>query len=147
VDFLTKRISDPVYGSMGFSEAETDVIGTPNFQRLRNIKHLGLVDYVFPGATYARFSHCLGTCHLTGRILDSLCKVRPDIEEREVQIYRMAALLHDVGHYPFSHAMDEAVEDHYKSLFLDETGTASTGSEGETGPKWYSHESLGKHVV
>ena len=90
-------------------------MSTQAFQRLRNVKQLGLAHLVFPGADYSRFSHCIGVCHVTGRILDSLREYsNEDIQEYEYQKYRLAGLLHDIGHFPFSHAIEEAVSDYYK---------------------------------
>jgi uncharacterized protein len=112
----TKRIADPVHKSIGLSNVELKVINTPAFQRLRNVKQLGLAYLVFPGADYSRFAHSLGVCHVTGQILDALSKNCPEFQfsEPEKQLYRLAGLLHDVGHYPFSHTMEHAIEEYYK---------------------------------
>src|SRR5690348_16368350 len=107
---IAARISDPIYGTIGITAIERDIIASPAFQRLRNIKQLGLAHYVFPGSDYSRLAHSLGVCHIAAEtfgILSNRCpEPRPD--DREVQQYRLAALLHDCGHYPFSHAMEYA---------------------------------------
>lgn len=146
--FSQKRIADPVHGPIGLSRVELDVIESPAFQRLRNVRQLGLAHYVFPGADYSRFAHSVGTCHLTGRILDRL-RIGKQIEmgDDEVQRYRLAALLHDVGHYPFSHAMEVAVSDHYSKALLERKGRASENVVVRRLPTHYSHESLGKVVL
>lgn len=109
----SKRVADPVHGTISLTEVEEKIIDTRTFQRLRNIKQLGNVDLVFPGANYSRFSHSLGVCHIAGKILDSLKASGSDIDEAEWQRYRLAALLHDVGHYPFSHVIEHAMENVY----------------------------------
>ncbi|MGH9908220.1 MAG: hypothetical protein ACRD8U_21845 [Pyrinomonadaceae bacterium] len=81
--FNHKRISDPIHGTIGLSELEVKVVDSKVFQRLRNVKQLGLAHYVFPGADYSRFSHSIGVCHITGRILGSLRDKRVPIEDKE----------------------------------------------------------------
>ena len=95
------RITDPVHGTIELSELEVDLLSTGAFQRLRNVKQLGLAHLVFPGADYSRLSHSIGVNHVTGRILDAL-KSNTDahIADAEYELYRLAGLLHDVGHYP-----------------------------------------------
>lgn len=70
--FQTKRITDPVHGSIGISDLEAKVIGSKSFQRLRHVKQLGLAHYVFPGADHSRFAHSLGACHVTLRLLEAI---------------------------------------------------------------------------
>ena len=60
-----KRVADAVHGTIGLSDLEVQVMNTQVFQRLRNVKQLGLADYVFPGASYSRLSHSLCACHVT----------------------------------------------------------------------------------
>jgi HD superfamily phosphohydrolase len=119
--FNAKRIADPVHGTIGLSDLELRVINTRAFQRLRNIKQLGLAYLVFPAADYSRFSHSVGVCHITGQILENLRSsgTAGEIDDREVQLYRLAGLLHDVGHYPFSHAMEEAIANYHSKKLLE----------------------------
>src|SRR4051812_3869734 len=120
------RITDAVHGTFGISELESDIISTPAFQRLHNVRQLGLAHLVYPGAEYSRFAHCLGACHIASRMLRGInqnCNDRFD--EDMIQMHRLAGLLHDLGHYPFSHAMEYAALDYYKGkAFL--TGLASS---------------------
>lgn len=143
-----KRIADPVHGSIELTELEYQVIATPAFQRLRNIKQLGLAHYVFPNADYSRFSHSLGVCHVAGRTLEAIQNVlgTSAVSDDEVQKYRLAGLLHDVGHYPYSHAMEEAIEEYYSSSLLA-SSTAETGSSTEEAFKFLNHESAGERVL
>jgi len=88
-------VRDPLWNNIRLEPEALAVIDTPAFQRLRYVRQLGHAFLVYPGATHTRFEHALGTYHLAGR-------VTPD---RDI---RLAALLHDIGHYPFSHALEEA---------------------------------------
>jgi HD superfamily phosphohydrolase len=86
------------------------VVDSPAFQRLRYVRQLGHAFLVYPGATHSRFEHALGAYHLARRALDGLAE-RGALEgfgESDVLLVRLAALLHDIGHYPFSHALEEA---------------------------------------
>ena len=124
------------------------VIETPAFQRLRNIKHLSLAYLVFPGADFSRFSHSLGACHVMGRTLVSLQHRYPtQISDNDVQLYRLAALLHDVGHYPFSHAMEYAVKDYYTGLYTTSQTTHTAPEPNLQDDQPFAHERAGKEVV
>lgn len=144
IDFNIKRISDPIHGSIGLSPLESKIINTKVFQRLRNIKQLGLAHYVFPGADYSRFAHSIGVCHVTGRILSALIQNGADISDPDCQRYRLAALLHDIGHYPFSHTMEEPIKDFYGSSLL-KTSSQSTKDDGQI--KFFMHERVGKEIL
>jgi hypothetical protein len=105
-----KVIRDPVWNNIQLDREALDVLDSPPFQRLRYIRQLGHAFLVYPGATHTRFEHALGTYHLARRALDILASrgelvTIPDHEQTAV---RLAALLHDIGHYPFSHALEEA---------------------------------------
>jgi uncharacterized protein len=146
--FDAKRVADPIHRSIGLSDVEMRVIETPAFQRLRNIKHLGLAHLVFPGADFSRFSHSLGACHVMGRTLASLQHRYPTkVSQEDIQLYRLAALLHDIGHYPFSHAMEYAVKDYYTGLYTT-SQTADTAPEPNLqDDQPFDHERAGKEVV
>jgi HD superfamily phosphohydrolase len=106
------RISDPVHGSVGLTSLEKAVVSTRAFQRLRRVKQLGLASLVFPSADYSRFAHSLGVCHILGRFLSELeSNYRGTVPDSEFQLYRLAALVHDLGHYPFSHTTEYALKD------------------------------------
>ncbi|WP_323675331.1 HD domain-containing protein [Halorubellus sp. PRR65] len=101
-----KNIRDPLYGFITVNEMELRVISAPVVQRLRRIAHLGLSDAVYPSATHSRFEHSLGVMHLAGELATSL-----GLPDDTVQAYRIAGLLHDVGHSPFSHALEGVIEE------------------------------------
>ncbi len=107
-----KIINDPVYGFIRFPEAELlQIIGHPWFQRLRNIKQMGMAQLVYPGAVHTRFHHSLGACHLMGTALEELKGKGENISKEECLAARIAILLHDVGHGPFSHALEHTLID------------------------------------
>ncbi len=105
-----KIINDPVYGFIRFPEPELiRVIDHPMFQRLRNIKQMGLAQLVYPGAVHTRLAHSLGACHLMGKALDELKAKDISPDKDECIAARLAALLHDIGHGPFSHSLENAL--------------------------------------
>ena len=130
------RITDPVHGTIELSQLEIDLLSTGAFQRLRNVKQLGLAHLVFPGADYSRLSHSSGVNHVTGKILDALkSNTGVLIEDDEYELYRLAGLLHDVGHYPYSHTFEDAVSTYYQDRFQPDMFTyADESSQAETWP-------------
>ncbi|MCP3680620.1 MAG: HD domain-containing protein [Gammaproteobacteria bacterium] len=98
-------IKDPIYGAMQFTNEEfgwiIPFIDNEDFQRLRHIKQSGLCDWFFPGAVHTRFNHSLGCCYVASQIANKI-----GLTAEEKQIVMIAALLHDIGHGPFSHAFE-----------------------------------------
>ena len=115
------RVRDPIHDYIDLTSLETKLVDTPSYQRLRWIRQLGPTNLVYPGANHTRHEHCMGTCHVVGRMADS---VGLDSEER--QLASAAGLLHDLGHSPFSHLGDEidGLEDH-----VDRTTTLVSKNE------------------
>ncbi len=102
-----KILNDPVYGFITIpSELIFTIIDHPFFQRLRRIKQLGLTDFVYPGALHTRFHHAIGAMHLMSITLDNLRIKGTEITENEYEAALIAILLHDIGHGPFSHALE-----------------------------------------
>ena len=99
---FVKHVYDNVHGYIGLTEVEVSVVDTPTFQRLRRVSQLGPAELVYPGATHTRFAHSLGAMHLAGRLAQVV------VPEADRQLIRLAALLHDVGHPPFSHTLEQA---------------------------------------
>src|SRR5204862_2142090 len=100
-----KVIRDPLWNNIRVDPLALRLIDTAAFQRLRYVRQLGLAFLVYPGASHSRFEHALGTYHLARRAL-LLLEERGDltgINESQRCDVRIAALLHDTGHYPFSH--------------------------------------------
>ncbi|MGV8135845.1 MAG: HD domain-containing protein [Mangrovibacterium sp.] len=105
-----KIINDPVFGFITIqSELVFDLIEHPYFQRLRRIKQLGLSYLVFPGATHNRFEHAIGTVHLMHSAIATLKLKGIEITEAEAEAVTIAILLHDIGHGPFSHALEHSI--------------------------------------
>jgi HD superfamily phosphohydrolase len=97
----SRRIRDPIHDYIKISEEERKIIDTMPVQRLRRIKQLGLSSLVYPSATHTRFSHSIGVMHLSGLFANSL-----GFDDKKYRTLRIAGLVHDVGHGPFSHASD-----------------------------------------
>lgn len=116
-----KIINDPVYGFITISdELILDIIDHPYFQRLRRIRQLGLSEYVYPGANHTRFHHAIGAMHLMGEALKSLIDRNVPISEEEILASKIAILLHDIGHGPFSHALEKSILNgvHHETISL-----------------------------
>jgi len=112
VYFTNKRkiINDPVYGFINIpGDLVFDVIEHPWVQRLRNIRQLGLTSFVYPGATHTRFQHALGSLHLMDQAIQTLRYKNVKITEEEEEATFLAILLHDSGHGPFSHALENSI--------------------------------------
>lgn len=106
-------VRDPIHGNIGLFDAEVAVLDSKVYQRLRQIKQLGFAEFSFPGATHNRYLHSLGVCHLAGQAFDAIfAKFQfssEDVRRRLRQTLRLAALLHDIGHGPLSHASEEVM--------------------------------------
>jgi len=113
VVYLTNKrkiINDPVYGFISIpGDFVFDLIEHPWFQRLRNIKQLGLTSFVYPGATHSRFQHGLGALHLMNMAIATLRSKGVIISPAEEEATLIAILLHDAGHGPFSHALEDSI--------------------------------------
>jgi len=99
------EIKDPIYGYIYITEAEKKIIDSYPFQRLRRIRQLAGAEYVYPGANHTRFEHSLGVMYLAGLLVENP-QLSQILSEDEAQMIRIAALLHDVGHGPFSHIFE-----------------------------------------
>ena len=106
----SKIINDPLYGFVSIpSKLIFELISHPYFQRLRFIKQLGVSEFVYPGAVHTRFHHALGAMHLMDLTLQSLQKKKVKISKEEVEATLVAILLHDIGHGPLSHSLEETI--------------------------------------
>jgi uncharacterized protein len=109
-------IRDPLWNTIRLDPLAMALVDTPAFQRLRYVRQLGLAFLVYPGATHSRLEHALGTFHLA-RLAVSLLDERGElgaVAREECMLVRAAALLHDIGHYPFSHALEEIGAPHHE---------------------------------
>ena len=111
-------IRDPLWNNIILDDLAIRLVDTRAFQRLRYVRQLGLAYLVYPGATHTRFEHALGAWHLAGRTIE-LLQARGDLKrqpEGEARVVAVAALLHDIGHYPFSHALEEIGAPHHEDV-------------------------------
>ena len=113
-----KIFNDPVYGFISFpTELIYDLIDHKYIQRLRRISQLGLTQYVYPGAIHTRFHHALGALHLMTEAIQTLREKDVKITDEEYEAVCIAILLHDIGHGPFSHALENCFVDlHHENL-------------------------------
>jgi HD superfamily phosphohydrolase len=100
------QIRDPVHNFVELREKEIKLVGTPLFQRLRGIRQLAMANLVYPGALHTRFDHSPGVCHVAGLLSKQLGLN----DNAETDLVRLAALLHDLGHGPFSHVSESLLE-------------------------------------
>ena len=108
---MSKQIYDPIHGFIIITPLMQKIIDTPEYQRLRDLKQLGAAFYVYPSATHTRFEHSLGVSHLAGNLLLELQKKQPELSltNKTIDLVRIAGLIHDIGHGPFSHLYDNYV--------------------------------------
>ena len=105
-----KVFNDPIYGLITFpSELIYELIDHRFFQRLRRISQVGLSSLVYPGAVHTRFHHSMGVAHLCSELILNLRLKGVDISDEEYEATCAAALLHDIGHGPFSHALEKKI--------------------------------------
>lgn len=150
-------IYDVLYGFIPITEWEEKIINTPFFQRLRWIKQLGFANYIFPGAEHNRFAHVIGVMHSMDQMLRSLGLAVPDSELFDPRAknpaallhksLRIAALLHDIGTFPFSHAIEYAYMRHGNDSRRDRA--AAGGAKGARKLKDLpnTHEHLGSFII
>jgi uncharacterized protein len=131
------RIQDSLYGIIDLGH-ERNIVDSRSFQRLLSVKQLGFAYAVFPGGDYSRFSHSVGANYVVSRMLAALEDYgNHRISEADQKVYRFAALLHDVGHYPFSHAVEDAIRRRY------ETDVTKVG----LGKPYLAHEQVGSALL
>ena len=111
ISYNKKKIfNDPLHGFISLPyDILFDLIEHPYFQRLRRIKQLGLTHLVYPGALHTRFHHALGAMHLTHKALEGIKSKGHKISKNEMKATCIAVLLHDIGHGPFSHALEHSL--------------------------------------
>ena len=143
---MKKVIFDNIHGYITLNQVETRILETLYYQRLRWIRQLGFSFYIFPGATHTRHAHALGVSHVMDRILKSLNLAAtedklfdPKARDQRTTFHRMmrlAAMLHDIGTFPFSHSIEMAYINHWRN------------QAQHTKPKYVAnHEVLGSHII
>src|SRR5687768_2289995 len=119
------EITDPIHRYIRFSETEREIVDTVIFQRLRGIRQLAGAHLVYPSAQHSRFEHSIGTMHIAGYAGETLFSKGYFGDEDKVQQLRLAALLHDIGHGPFSHLFEEVLMEKHNM----------------------NHEDMGKYII
>lgn len=142
-----KVIFDNIHGYITLNRVETRILETLYYQRLRWIRQLGFSFYIFPGATHTRHAHALGVLHVMDRILKAIGKAVPESQLFSPQardsattfhrMMRLAAMLHDIGTFPFSHSIELAYIDHWREQ----------QAHGKSTKYSANHETLGAHLI
>lgn len=110
---ICDHILDSQYGQIGLTEVERKIERLPIFKRLHNVSQLGLVNWIFPCALHTRYTHSLGVMHVAGQMALNINSNMgyQFFDESDIQIIRLAGMLHDIGHYPMSHNVEQAYKD------------------------------------
>jgi HD superfamily phosphohydrolase len=147
LDFVD-RLPDPVWRDIPVTRIEKEIIETKAFSRLRSVRQMSLAELQYPGATHTRYQHSLGAMHVGSLLAEILWDSLPK-EARQpqcVQALRIALLLHDVGHPPFSHLVEHALQKHPQHL-QGGTGPAGAILRNIIGNTGYSHEAFSAYVI
>jgi hypothetical protein len=142
-----KLIVDSLRGDVHLYEHEWRILDTVSFQRLRRLKQLQMGQVTYPNATHTRFAHSLGTLAIMARILELFPTKGPrKVGERQRENLRMAALLHDIGHYPYSHLMEGIDQVELTEKIVGDGGERSLAFAGSLS-LYPGHEEVGKAIV
>ena len=157
-----KWINDNIHGAIGLTQEELGLVDTPVFQRLRRIRQLSLVHLVFPTAEHSRFAHSLGVLALANKIAQQLFELG-ELDKESLRIARLTALLHDIGHLPWSHLGEQAYDAYMSdkenlggSLDLEAIDLQSNGNRSSDhilnrlanySPARKIHEHIGAHLI
>jgi hypothetical protein len=136
-----KLIVDSIHGDIHLSAIECRVVDTASFQRLRHLKQLGMAQATYPNATHTRFAHSVGVLGIMEHIT-RVARKSLDLSDTAVEDIRLAGLLHDIGHYPYSHLMEKVDKVQLTEEFLDGRKTF----RGDT-PPYPDHETVGELIV
>jgi len=138
-----KVVLDPVHGYIELDDLVQDLLSTPQMQRLRRVRQLGFSNLVYPGANHSRFEHSLGTMHLASTLTRGLDSIE---EDKKTEI-KAAALLHDIGHGPFSHVTENVIDKYTRRRHDDVKEILGKGEVREVLSKYgISPGNLVKHI-
>ncbi|KPL22956.1 MAG: hypothetical protein AMJ75_07025 [Phycisphaerae bacterium SM1_79] len=141
-----KLIVDSIHGDIHLKDREVQVIDTASFQRLRQLKQLAMAQQVYPTATHTRFSHSIGALGTMMRILNAVEKNGITLTKEQKEHLRLAALLHDVGHYPYSHLMEKLDKVNLMEEEIEEAETAKKAIDARKS-KYPEHTEVGALIV
>jgi HD superfamily phosphohydrolase len=146
-DGSEKVVVDSIHGDIHLTRQELEVIDTGSFQRLRHLKQLAMSQMAYPNATHSRFAHSLGTLAIMEKITDIAKRSKQiKLSKREKENLRLAALLHDVGHYPYSHLMERI--DNVKLIEEQVERAKETGKAlDRSGIPYPEHDLVGTYIV
>lgn len=144
---VKRQLFDNIHGQISLTRVESRILDTPYYQRLRWIRQLGFSFYIFPGATHTRHAHALGVSHVMHRVLHALGLAVPDeklfdpkVDDKKTIFHRtmrLAAMLHDIGTFPFSHTIEMAYINHWREQQREKSKTKYVAN----------HETLGSHII
>jgi len=142
------ELKDPVHGYVYITEQEKEIIDSFPVQRLHRLRQLAGAEYVYPGANHTRFEHSVGVMYLAGRVTEN-SNISQRISKDEAEMVRIAALLHDVGHGPFSHVFEHLLDKELGKTHEDMTKWILTKSElkDELHKIGYNPEEIGKLAI
>ncbi|HIJ54369.1 MAG TPA: HD domain-containing protein [Planctomycetes bacterium] len=145
-DDSAKHIVDSIHGNIPLTNREVQVIDTPSFQRLRQLKQLAMAQLVYPTATHTRFAHSIGALGTMIRIIRAAEENRINFGQDVEENLRLAALLHDIGHYPYSHLMEKL--DDVRLIEKEVEGVEPTVKEIDARKSKYpEHEEVGSLIA
>lgn len=135
---ITDHILDNIYGQIGLTDVENQIERLSIFKRLHNLSQLGLVKWIFPCALHTRYTHSIGVMHVAGKMAThiNINMKMSFFSDSEIQILRLAGLLHDIGHYPFSHNIERAYKD-IQNATVENTDEVSKNIDKLTGCPYY----------
>ena len=139
---MGKLIVDSIHGDIRLTDEECHVIDTASFQRLRSLKQLGMGQVTYPGATHTRFAHSIGVLGIMARVAN-VAKEALGWDNQQVHDIRLAGLLHDIGHYPYSHLM-EGIDNVILTEEFVGTGQQTLNASED---KYQGHEEVGELIV
>ncbi len=142
------EIKDPVHGYVYITDAEKEIIDSYPMQRMRRLRQLAGSEYVYPGANHTRFEHCVGVMYLAGKVVENP-KVSRMVTDEEMDMIRLAGLMHDVGHGPFSHVFEQLLIKDLEKTHEDITSWIIKKSElgDKIANMGYKPEEMGKLAV
>ena len=178
---ICDHILDNIYGQIGITEVEKQIERLAIFKRLHSVSQLGLVNWIFPCALHTRYTHSVGVMHVAGQMAEHINQNvweslggKNFFDDCDIQIIRLSGLLHDIGHYPMSHNVEQAYCDAYKEIDYEQSGVlehlkhyvncpdflhpeperiekTTSGDkdffEKYSGSKWPHHESAGQEII
>jgi len=137
-------VVDNIHGDIELTELEWRVVNTASFQRLRSLKQLGMGHLVYPNATHTRFAHSIGVLGIMRRIVKKIKESKMRYRKKDLENLCLAALLHDIGHYPYSHLMERI---DYVTLTEEEITDTQKHKAKFNIPKYPDHGTLGQHIL